>query len=173
MHLGIVPPHFCSFKLLSWWPFLFFSIFGAKCVTRCSTLWFRFPEVTWASSLFSPLSLSQSVFVVRVHEWEALMFCSCSQAKQHFSERWLDTFLSSCVFKLLDFYGHRDLPCPTFHSTFLRPFGKSQPWVTLPSLASLCVLSPHFTIFDIFLLQTQAVTHSYIIKSNCPKMATL
>lgn len=163
MHVGIVPPHFGSFKLLSWWPFLLSPIFGAKCVTRCSTLWLHFPEVTWASSLFSPLSLSGSVFVIWVHEWEALMFSSSAQAKQHFSERWLDTFQSSSLFKLLDFYGYRDLPCPTFHSTFSRPFGKSQPWATLLSHLPACVYSLLILpSFEIFLLQTQTVTHSYI-----------
>lgn len=148
----------CSASLL-WLTFtLFFPSLVLRCATRCSAFVIVF-------HLAFPLSLSVSVFVIWVQEWEAVMFFSFSQMKQCFSGRWLDSFLSSHLFKLLDFYGYRDFSCPTFHWTFSCPFGKSRPWATLPSHLPSCVYS---LLILPSLIPSGSSSVSYGVGATCP-----
>lgn len=111
--------------------FPFFPPLVLRCVPHCSSL-LKSPQ-PFLSSLF--VSVSFCNLGPWVRSINVLFFLSSEAALQWKVLGYIS--VSSQLFQFLDFYGYRDLSCPTFHLTF----GKSQPWATFPSHLPACVYS--------------------------------
>lgn len=155
-----------------------------RCVPHCSS-WLKPPQ-PFLSSLC--VSVSFCNLAPWVRSLNVLFFLSSEAALQWKVLGYIS--VSSQLFQFWDFYGYRDLSCPTFHLTF----GKSRPWATFPSHRPACVYShlilpsmtsscsssvsyestspPHHLCLKKWLLTASDWNHSHVRVTSSPSLAT-